>query len=106
MEQKIFFDEKMDFVFYDVLGDVVCGGFAMPQAREIYIVVSGKMMAMYVVNNICKGILKFAETERIQLAGLICNSRKVNNEREIIENFAQKLGSQLRAAFAQICAPT
>ena len=52
-----------DYVFYDVLGDVVCGGFAMPiregKAEEIYIVCSGEMMAMYAANNICKGILKY-----------------------------------------------
>ena len=52
----------LDYVFYDVLGDVVCGGFAMPiregKAQEIYIVCSGEMMAMYAANNICKGILK------------------------------------------------
>ena len=57
--------EKLDYVFYDVLGDVVCGGFAMPirdgKAEEIYIVCSGEMMAMYAANNICKGILKFAK---------------------------------------------
>jgi nitrogenase iron protein NifH len=56
--------ENLDYVFYDVLGDVVCGGFAMPirdgKAEEIYIVCSGEMMAMYAANNICKGILKFA----------------------------------------------
>ncbi|MFW6374095.1 MAG: AAA family ATPase, partial [Thermodesulfobacteriota bacterium] len=56
--------EDLDYVFYDVLGDVVCGGFAMPiregKAQEIYIVVSGEMMAMYAANNICKGIVKFA----------------------------------------------
>ncbi len=57
--------EKLDYAFYDVLGDVVCGGFAMPiregKAQEIYIVVSGEMMAMYAANNICKGIVKFAK---------------------------------------------
>ena len=57
--------EHLDYAFYDVLGDVVCGGFAMPiregKAKEIYIVVSGEMMAMYAANNICKGIVKFAE---------------------------------------------
>ena len=55
----------LDYVFYDVLGDVVCGGFAMPiregKAEEIYIVCSGEMMAMYAANNICKGIVKFAD---------------------------------------------
>jgi nitrogenase iron protein NifH len=92
-------DENIDFVFYDVLGDVVCGGFAMPmregKAKEIYIVVSGEMMAMYAANNICKGILKFAEAGGIRLAGLICNSRKVDNEVEMITAFAEKLGSQM-----------
>ena len=92
-------DENIDYVFYDVLGDVVCGGFAMPmregKAKEIYIVVSGEMMAMYAANNICKGILKFAEAGGIRLAGLICNSRLVDNEVEMIEAFAGKLGSQM-----------
>jgi nitrogenase iron protein NifH len=92
-------DENIDYVFYDVLGDVVCGGFAMPmregKAKEIYIVVSGEMMAMYAANNICKGILKFAEAGGVRLAGLICNSRQVDNEREMIEAFAEKLGSHM-----------
>jgi len=92
-------DENLDYVFYDVLGDVVCGGFAMPmregKAKEIYIVVSGEMMAMYAANNICKGILKFAETGGIRLAGLICNSRQVDNEVEMIGAFADKLGSHM-----------
>ncbi len=92
-------DKNIDFVFYDVLGDVVCGGFAMPmregKAKEIYIVVSGEMMAMYAANNICKGILKFAEAGGIRLAGLICNSRQVDNEREMIEVLADRLGSHM-----------
>ncbi len=91
--------ENLDYVFYDVLGDVVCGGFAMPiregKAQEIYIVVSGEMMAMYAANNICKGIVKFAEAGGVRLGGLICNSRKVDNEREMIEAFAEKLGTQM-----------
>jgi nitrogenase iron protein NifH len=91
--------EPLDYVFYDVLGDVVCGGFAMPiregKAEEIYIVCSGEMMAMYAANNICKGILKFAQTGVVRLGGLICNSRKVDNEREMIEEFAKRLGTQM-----------
>ena len=91
--------EKLDYAFYDVLGDVVCGGFAMPiregKAKEIYIVVSGEMMAMYAANNICKGIVKFAEAGGVRLGGVICNSRKVDNEREMIEAFAAKLGTQM-----------
>jgi nitrogenase iron protein NifH len=91
--------ENIDYVFYDVLGDVVCGGFAMPiregKAEEIYIVVSGEMMAMYAANNICKGIVKFAEAGGVRLGGLICNSRNVDNEKEMIEVLAKQLGTQM-----------
>ena len=91
--------EMLDYAFYDVLGDVVCGGFAMPiregKAKEIYIVVSGEMMAMYAANNICKGIVKFAEAGGVRLGGLICNSRNVDFEKEMIEAFAVKLGTQM-----------
>ncbi|MEA4976294.1 MAG: nitrogenase iron protein [Paludibacter sp.] len=92
-------DKHLDYVFYDVLGDVVCGGFAMPirdgKAEEIYIVCSGEMMAMYAANNICKGIVKFAQAGTVRLGGLICNSRKVDNEYQMIEELAKKLGTQL-----------
>ena len=91
--------EKLDYAFYDVLGDVVCGGFAMPiregKAKEIYIVVSGEMMAMYAANNISKGIVKFAEAGGVRLGGLICNSRNVDFEKDMIEAFAEKLGTQM-----------
>ena len=91
--------QKLDYVFYDVLGDVVCGGFAMPiregKAQEIYIVVSGEMMAMYAANNICKGIVKFAEAGGVRLGGVICNSRNVDYEADLIEAFAKKLGTQM-----------
>ena len=86
--------EELDYVFYDVLGDVVCGGFAMPiregKAEEIYIVVSGEMMAMYAANNICKGIVKFAEAGVVRLGGLICNSRKVDNEEQMISGAGEE----------------
>ncbi len=101
LEQLGAYDDQvgLDYVFYDVLGDVVCGGFAMPiregKAQEIYIVCSGEMMAMYAANNICKGIVKFAEAGGVRLGGLICNSRNVDNERELIEALAQRLGTQM-----------
>ncbi|MEN8190649.1 MAG: nitrogenase iron protein [Thermodesulfobacteriota bacterium] len=91
--------EELEYAFYDVLGDVVCGGFAMPirdgKAEEIYIVVSGEMMAMYAANNISKGIKKFAQSGTVRLGGLICNSRAVDNEQEMIEKFAEKLGTKM-----------
>jgi nitrogenase iron protein NifH len=90
---------KLDYTFYDVLGDVVCGGFAMPirdgKAEEIYIVCSGEMMAMYAANNICKGIRKFAESGTVRLGGLICNSRKTDREDELIMALAEKIGTQM-----------
>jgi nitrogenase iron protein NifH len=92
-------EEELDYVFYDVLGDVVCGGFAMPiregKAEEIYIVCSGEMMAMYAANNICKGIMKFAETGVVRLGGLICNSRNCDREEEMIQEFASRLGTKM-----------
>ncbi|MDO9082636.1 MAG: nitrogenase iron protein [Humidesulfovibrio sp.] len=91
--------EDLDYAFYDVLGDVVCGGFAMPirdgKAEEIYIVCSGEMMAMYAANNICKGIMKYAQSGTVRLGGLICNSRNVDNEKEMIEELARQIGTQM-----------
>jgi nitrogenase iron protein NifH len=91
--------EGLDYAFYDVLGDVVCGGFAMPirdgKAEEIYIVCSGEMMAMYAANNICKGIMKYAESGGVRLGGLICNSRNTDREADLITELASKLGTQM-----------
>ncbi len=99
LEEEGAYDEDLDFVFYDVLGDVVCGGFAMPirenKAQEIYIVVSGEMMAMYAANNIAKGIVKYANSGSVRLAGLICNSRETDREDELIEALAAKIGTQM-----------
>jgi nitrogenase iron protein NifH len=90
------YDDDLDFVFYDVLGDVVCGGFAMPiregKAQEIYIVASGEMMALYAANNIAKGIKRYARGG-VRLGGIICNSRNV--ERELMRAFTEELGTQL-----------
>ncbi|SKA24590.1 nitrogenase iron protein [Consotaella salsifontis] len=91
--------ENVDYVSYDVLGDVVCGGFAMPirenKAQEIYIVMSGEMMALYAANNISKGILKYANSGGVRLGGLICNERQTDRELELAEAMAAKLGSKL-----------
>ncbi|WP_428241797.1 nitrogenase iron protein [Gynuella sp.] len=99
LEEEGAYEEDLDFVFYDVLGDVVCGGFAMPirenKAQEIYIVCSGEMMAMYAANNISKGIVKYANSGGVRLAGLICNSRNTDREDELIEALAAKLGTRM-----------
>jgi nitrogenase iron protein NifH len=93
------YTEDLDYVFYDVLGDVVCGGFAMPiregKAKEIYIVASGEMMALYAANNISKGIEKYALKGGVRLGGIICNSRNVDREIDLLKAFAKELGTQL-----------
>jgi nitrogenase iron protein NifH len=99
MEANKAYSDDLDFVFYDVLGDVVCGGFAMPirdgKAQEVYIVVSGEMMAVYAANNICKGLVKYAKQSGVRLGGVICNSRKVDREQEFIEEFTDAIGTQM-----------
>ncbi len=93
------YTDDLDFVFYDVLGDVVCGGFAMPiregKAKEIYIVASGEMMALYAANNIAKGISRYAKAGGVRLGGIICNSRNVDRELDLLRAFAKELGTQL-----------
>ncbi|WP_027390771.1 nitrogenase iron protein [Chrysiogenes arsenatis] len=99
LEEEGAYSEELDFVSYDVLGDVVCGGFAMPiregKAQEIYIVASGEMMAMYAANNISRGILKYANSGGVRLAGIICNERKTDCEAELISALATRLSSQM-----------
>ena len=99
LEEQGAYTPDLDYVFYDVLGDVVCGGFAMPirenKAQEIYIVCSGEMMAMYAANNIAKGILKYATNGKVRLAGLICNSRNTDKEYELIDALAKKLNTHM-----------
>ena len=99
MEKNKAYTDDLDFVFFDVLGDVVCGGFAMPirdgKAQEVYIVASGEMMAIYAANNICKGLLKYAKQSGVRLGGIVCNSRKVDREREFLEEFTAAIGTKM-----------
>ncbi len=99
LEEDGAYTDDLDFVFYDVLGDVVCGGFAMPmregKAKEIYLVASGEMMALYAANNISKAIAKFAQQSGIRLGGMICNSRNVENELELLTAFSKAIGTHL-----------
>lgn len=99
MEMQHVYEDDLDFVFFDVLGDVVCGGFAMPirdgKAEEIYVVASGEMMALYAANNLCKGMVKYAKQSGVRLGGIICNSRNVDGELDLMEEFCKRLGTQL-----------
>ncbi|ADP77182.1 Mo-nitrogenase iron protein subunit NifH [Methanothermus fervidus DSM 2088] len=95
LEKLGVFRESLDIIIYDVLGDVVCGGFAVPlredYADEVYIVTSGEYMSLYAANNICKGIKRL----KGRLGGIICNCRGIKNEVEIVEKFAKKIGSKV-----------
>lgn len=90
-----------DLILYDVLGDVVCGGFAMPiregYANEIYIVSSGELMSLYAANNIAKGIRRFAVRGNVRLGGVIGNSRNTPGEKELLTEFSKLLNTKLIA---------
>jgi len=96
-----FGDLKGDVIVYDVLGDVVCGGFAMPMregyAQEIYLVTSGELMSLYAANNICKAIKRLASRakSKCRLAGVICNAKGEPREEELVREFAERVNSSL-----------
>lgn len=89
---ELFETEKPDVVLYDVLGDVVCGGFAAPiregYAQDVLIVTSGEKMALYAANNICKAVKNFEDRGYASVRGILLNRRNVENEREKVEAFA------------------
>jgi len=99
MEKLGLYDNHTEFILYDVLGDVVCGGFAVPiresYADEVYLITSGELMALYAANNIAKGIARFSDNRRGKLAGVIGNSRNLDNEEQLIAAFAERIGTQL-----------
>lgn len=88
-----------DVILYDVLGDVVCGGFAVPiregYATDIYIISSGELMSLYAANNIAKGIKRFALRGDVRLGGIIGNSRNTPNEEQLLKEFAKCLNTKL-----------
>lgn len=88
-----------DVILYDVLGDVVCGGFAVPiregYASDIYIVSSGELMSLYAANNIAKGVKRFVMRGGVRLGGIIGNGRNTPNEEALLLEFAKRLNTQL-----------
>ena len=98
-ELNIFEELDIDVVIYDVLGDVVCGGFAVPLrmgfAKEVYLVTSGEAMALYAANNISKAIQRFGQRSDVRLGGIICNQRNAYMEKEIVSSLATNLSSQV-----------
>ena len=91
-ELELFEQFKPDFVLYDVLGDVVCGGFAAPiregYAEKVLIVTSGEKMALYAANNINNAVKNFADRNYAKVRGVVMNRRAVENEEEKVRKFA------------------
>jgi len=86
---------RPDVVLYDVLGDVVCGGFAMPirggYADEVCIVTSGEMMSLYAANNIAGAVKSFGTRGYAQLKGLIFNAKNFEDEEECVRKAADEM---------------
>ena len=91
---KLFETYKPDVVLYDVLGDVVCGGFAAPiregYAEKVLIVTSGEKMALYAANNISSAVRNFEDRSYARIFGIVLNHRNVENETEKVQAFAEK----------------
>ncbi|MHC1598240.1 MAG: nucleotide-binding protein [Candidatus Methanofastidiosia archaeon] len=100
-DQDIFRKYNIDIVIYDVPGDVVCGGFAMPirkgLAQEVYIVTSHEFSSLYAANNIIKGIRRFADAGGGLLSGIISNSRGIECKPHVINEFADAWGTEIVA---------
>jgi len=88
-----------DIVIYDVLGDVVCGGFAMPirngYARNVFVVTSGEKMAMYAAGNIALAVDNFRARGYARMRGILLNCRNVENETETVEKFADSIETKI-----------
>ena len=98
LEKAGWFD-RVDVVLYDVLGDVVCGGFAVPirqgYADEVVIVTSGEKMALYAAANIKAALDNFRERGYAKLRGIVLNCRNIPDEIPIVEEFAQRIGTEI-----------
>jgi nitrogenase iron protein NifH len=98
-QQNIFEELELDYVIYDVLGDVVCGGFAVPIregiAQHVFTVSSSDFMAIYAANNLFKGIQKYSNAGGALLGGVIANSVTHPFQREIIDDFVKRTHTQV-----------
>ncbi|HEX2946980.1 MAG TPA: nitrogenase iron protein [Clostridia bacterium] len=98
-QQRIFEELDLDYVIYDVLGDVVCGGFAVPIregiAEHVFTVSSADFMAVYAANNLFKGIKKYSNSGGALLGGVIANSINAPYAREIIDDFVVQTKTQV-----------
>lgn len=98
-QQNIFDELDLDYVIYDVLGDVVCGGFAVPIregiAEHVFTVSSSDFMSIYASNNLMKGIKKYSNAGGALFGGVIANSINNPYQKAIIDDFTEKTGTQV-----------
>ena len=98
-QQRMFDELDLDYVIYDVLGDVVCGGFAVPIregiAEHVFTVSSADFMAIYAANNLFKGIQKYSNSGGALLGGVIANSVSAGYAKEIIDDFVLQTNTQV-----------
>lgn len=98
-QQKVFEELDLDYVIYDVLGDVVCGGFAVPVregiAEHVFTVTSADFMAIYAANNLFKGIHKYSSEGGALLGGVIANSINAPYAKEIVDDFVARTHTQV-----------
>jgi nitrogenase iron protein NifH len=98
-ECRVFQELAPDIVIYDVLGDVVCGGFAMPirngYAQDVYVVTSGEKMSIYSAGNISTAVDQFKSRGYAKLKGLILNAKGITDEAKLVEDAAEKLNTQV-----------
>lgn len=98
-QQNIFDELDLDFVIYDVLGDVVCGGFATPIregiAEHVFTVTSADFMAIYAANNLFKGIQKYSNAGGALLGGVIANSINTDFQKDIVDDFVTRTSTQV-----------
>jgi nitrogenase iron protein NifH len=90
---------RYDVRLFDLVGDVVCGGFAAPlrtgKDTQVYLVVAGELLALYAANNIARGIANLNRRGGGRLAGVVCNLRGAAGERELVQRFAERLGTRV-----------
>lgn len=105
MNEDSEFFGRFEVRIFDLIGDVVCGGFAMPMRAgpnaHVYLVVSGELMALYAANNIARGIVNLARRGGGRLAGVIANLRGSAGERELVWEFARALGTEVASWIPQ-----
>lgn len=98
-QQRVFEELDLDVVIYDVLGDVVCGGFAVPIregiAEHVFTVSSSDFMSIYASNNLFKGISKYSNSGGALLGGVIANSMGMPYSKEIIDDFVAKTQTKI-----------